>query len=70
MNQSKGPSSYGQLKGRSAMPDEVSRPQFVFFVAAGAAHLDVTVTYFTCLVFLLFSPYSETLSRELRDVDV
>ena len=49
MNQSKRPSSYGQLKGRSAMPDEVSRPHFVFFVAAGAAHLDVTVTCFTCL---------------------
>ena len=66
MNQSKKPSSCGQLKGRSAMPDEVSRPHFVFFVAAGAAHLDVTVTCFTCLVFLLFSPYRETLSRELR----
>ena len=42
MNQSKRPSSCGQLQGRSTMPDEVSRPHFVFFVAAGAAHLDVT----------------------------
>ena len=30
------------------MPDEGLRPQFVFFVAAGAALLDVTVTRFTC----------------------
>ena len=52
------------------MPDEVSRPQFGFFVAAGAAHFDVSVTCFTCLVFLLVSPYSKTLSRELRNVNV
>ena len=48
MNQSGIPASCGQLKGRGAMPDEESRPQFVFFVAAGAALLDVTVTCFTC----------------------
>ena len=42
-------SDYGQPKSRTAMWDEVSRPQFVFFVAAGAAHLVVTVTCFTCL---------------------
>ena len=40
------------------MLDEVSRPQFGFFVAAGAAHLNVTVTCFTCLVFFLVSPLS------------
>ena len=41
------------LTGRS-----VTSPIRVF-VAAGDAHLDVTVTCFTCLVFFLVSPYSE-----------